>query len=398
MPIPRALVTALAAVVLPAALSAQTTYVVSGTPGPDVDFPTIGLAVNATAPGDTIVLRPGLYNAPVIISKGITLQGDPGALFSAGQILVNAVPLGQTFVLRNFDLTVPNEPTATEPRIAISGCQGMVLCQDLSMNYKGSNPMTLSGSPRVALTRCSFVGNTPVTAINSGLSMSDSSIVVEAPGSYPFAGTVALSMLTSKLAIADCLIEGPGGETLFNSAVPAINAGGVVRIGGASTVIRVTATTTGISPNPAINAADTPAATTSVVVDPAVTLVPAPGSPAIVDSTFNGGATRIADVPSCVIRRELLGDVVELSGPANQAWFQFISTPPVFPVLTSVGLVWSDHTNLLLLGMGTYDASGQAVLPLPPPPGVALPDVMVLQTFVVTQRGGFVGMPTLFQN
>ena len=385
-------------------ISAQSTIVVSSTPGPDVDFTNLAQAVQGASPGDRVIVRAGNY-VPVTISKGITIQGEPGAVFGSGTFHLTNLPANQTLVLRDLDLTDPN-PTASPPvRIRVFSCQGMVLVQDVIARNLGTAAVSVGSARRTAFTRCTIESDIAVPILDSGVSFSDCTVRTELSASGSTDGGTAMVVLTSRVAIADCLIEAAAGQTSSGAPRPVITSGGDVRIGGPSTVIRVAPTPGVTIPIPAIQMLNAPGDSVSLVVDPSVTLVPANGSPAILGTMpdpFGGNPTgiepRTGAVPTCIVRREPTGDILDLAGPANEAWFQFISTPPVFPILTSVGFVWSDHTRLVLLGMGTYDAAGQAVLPLPAPPGVALPDVMVLQTYVVTQRGGFVGMPSLFQN
>jgi parallel beta-helix repeat protein len=61
------------------------------------DFPTIQLAIEAAAPGDLILVAPGTYREPVIITKPIQLQG-----YGAGSTVINAIKLPPTNTLQGW--------------------------------------------------------------------------------------------------------------------------------------------------------------------------------------------------------------------------------------------------------------------------------------------------------
>jgi hypothetical protein len=77
-----------------AALSAQTTWIVDASNGPGTNFTEIQPAVDAASAGDVILVRPGTY-APISVSKGVAILGQPGFTVSN-----NAIPSPIPVVLR----------------------------------------------------------------------------------------------------------------------------------------------------------------------------------------------------------------------------------------------------------------------------------------------------------
>lgn len=386
---------AVAATALSAALSAQSTFVVSNAPGPGVDFTSLPAAVQAAAPGDTLQLRPGAY-PPAIVQKGITIIGAPGVTFTSGSFLVRNVPTGEQFVLRQVNVSgeAAGAPSSTG-RIEVASCDGVVLFEDITLNTPSSIPFTFSSCPRASLSRCTIRSSTNMSAINCGLTLSGCDIeAVNIVGSPATTGTSALNTLSGTLTIADSRIVATGGITFFQTPLGALNLGGVTRIGGATTEIRVTGTPGETQPISAISLNDGLGVNSGVLVDPAVTLISMNGGAPINDRRVSSNArTGIVPVPSAILQPTPTGQRLQLSGPANQPWFQFCG-PVAFPVITQLGLTWIDPTQMMVLGMGTYDASGEATLLLPTvPSGMSM--VMTSQTLVFDNGNAYVGVPTV---
>ena len=385
----------LSVLLLASSTLAQTTYVVSTTPGPGVDFTDLPAAVQAAVAGDTIEIRAGVYS-PATISKGITIAGQPGVTFGLGQMLVHNLPPQDTAVLRELDLTAPAQPPNQPTRLAITSNQGIVLCQDLTLAQGASNPVTIASTARVGLTRCRISGVAPVNIVDSGVAFSDCNVTMTEPMIPGLRGTSAITTLAATVSICGGTYSAPGGESVFLTPVPAIQSAGILRIGGSGTVVQVTGATGVTAPIPVITAADSGFGPSTVLVDPGVLLFPANGGMEILDRTTGQDRMGRAQVPACVYRKDPAGDFLDLSGPANQMWFQFGSTPSVFPVLTDIGLVWANQGSLIVLGTGVFDAGGKATLSVPPPPA-GLDQVFALQTLVMTPQRAYVGMPALVQ-
>lgn len=93
---------------LSASARAQRTWVVDDDGGPGVDFRQVQPAVDAAAPGDIVEVRAGAYDAPVVVTKGIKVLGDPGASlaylgWSVPEIRIRDVPASGVLAIRGFD-------------------------------------------------------------------------------------------------------------------------------------------------------------------------------------------------------------------------------------------------------------------------------------------------------
>src|SRR5262245_40118381 len=68
--------------------------------GPGADVHQISEAIALAAPNDTILVRPGLYNA-FELTKGLTLVADPdGDAAARGPVRIHDLPAGQTLRIR----------------------------------------------------------------------------------------------------------------------------------------------------------------------------------------------------------------------------------------------------------------------------------------------------------
>lgn len=69
-------------------------------------FGSIQCAVNYALPGETIVVKPGIYNEPVIIDKDIVLQSlDPDDSYYTGSTIINGQSQGSVLTLSGTSLT-----------------------------------------------------------------------------------------------------------------------------------------------------------------------------------------------------------------------------------------------------------------------------------------------------
>src|ERR1700733_12995348 len=91
----------LRALALPAlaSLASATSHVVAPTPGPGIDFTTIGAAIAASAPGDVIFVRAGTYTT-FTVDRGVTLLGDSGAVLTP--FTIAGIPAAQRAVVSGF--------------------------------------------------------------------------------------------------------------------------------------------------------------------------------------------------------------------------------------------------------------------------------------------------------
>ena len=118
-----------AALTLPfAALPCQQTLVV----GAGGTFTTIGAAIAAAAPGDTVLVQGGSYIEGFVIDKGIRLVGR-NASFSTqllADVQVQNLPAGQTFTMTGFSAMA----NGFNPQIQVSNCAGRIELGRLSQS------------------------------------------------------------------------------------------------------------------------------------------------------------------------------------------------------------------------------------------------------------------------
>lgn len=181
---------------LTVALEAQTTWVVDIDNRPGTHFTSLQPAVQAAAPGDTILVRltaPGSVNSPVFgmpatTSKGVRIVGETGPS-NARPILNRAtitnLPAGQTFELVNF--VVDRGATVL---IGVFDCRGRVHIENYERFEGGGGPQSnpaveVRRSDAVTLNHVAlwggstnpFFGGTPVAAVEveqSFVSITDS--------------------------------------------------------------------------------------------------------------------------------------------------------------------------------------------------------------------------------
>jgi hypothetical protein len=109
---------ATALMAVPASLHAATLYV--GTCG-GPNKPTIQAAVNASSPGDTVLVCPGTYPEQVTITKNLTLQGV--AVGTADQVVIT--PPASGVVANSFDLYPGGLPVAAQ--VLVQNARNVVL-------------------------------------------------------------------------------------------------------------------------------------------------------------------------------------------------------------------------------------------------------------------------------
>ncbi|MEL6713921.1 MAG: hypothetical protein AAFP86_09115 [Planctomycetota bacterium] len=107
----------------------QTTWVVDAANGPGADFTEVQPAIDASAPGDVVLVRAGRYepwsSTDVQLSKGITLRGE-GQIELPG-ISIQAVPADECARVLDFDYW------RGVPRLEILGCLGTVHLQNVNL-------------------------------------------------------------------------------------------------------------------------------------------------------------------------------------------------------------------------------------------------------------------------
>lgn len=162
---------ALVAPLLPvgSALAQGTVRVVDDDPGGD--FTAIQPAIDASAPGDVIVVRAGTYANFSMAGKGVTVLGDEGALVTvqgvpgANETRVSGVPAGQRALLRNLDFVPPT--AIAQSTLRVDACAGVVWIEDVSVaeppvslgpTLLDADAVEISNSAQVVLVDATIVG------------------------------------------------------------------------------------------------------------------------------------------------------------------------------------------------------------------------------------------------
>ncbi|MCA8968338.1 MAG: hypothetical protein KDC95_01090 [Planctomycetes bacterium] len=96
-------------IALSSAAFAQSTWVVDAANGGGSQFTDIQSAIQAANHGDLILVRAGLYNGPVLCSKGVRLVAAPGVRLVNGTtsgvtLQVSGVPAGKNFSMTGFEV------------------------------------------------------------------------------------------------------------------------------------------------------------------------------------------------------------------------------------------------------------------------------------------------------
>jgi hypothetical protein len=200
-----------------AASAAAGTWVVDDDGGIGVGFTDIQPAIDAAAPGDTILVRDGLYGS-FILERGVAIVADTGhapVLVELGAEIRN-VPAGETALLAGFEV----------PRFFVHDCAGTVLLDDCTFG------------PHIAVTsvrlyHCTLVGMSRSTVV--GQNGGDESLT--GPSFYE---RRAVEVLNSTVVWSACSLTGGRGGTKYTSGgrpgEPAILARGSLLFCQSSTI------------------------------------------------------------------------------------------------------------------------------------------------------------------
>lgn len=114
----RALPALMIVAILPGGAAARQ-IIVAGSGG---DFTTIAGGVGAAQPGDTVIVRAGIYNETVSFAHSgsaaagfITLQGEPGSILDGSGMTGSGITLDNTSFIRVADMTVRNFTSGNTP-------------------------------------------------------------------------------------------------------------------------------------------------------------------------------------------------------------------------------------------------------------------------------------------
>jgi hypothetical protein len=166
----RAGLAAMFAVLFAGALRAGV-IVVAPSPGAGVDFTSLPAAVAAAQDDDVILLKPGNYARTIVAGKGLTILGHPtgGTPTSAiSSIAVRNVPAGSSVRIAEVRLAnaveiMGGSVTAKYEPLAVEGCGGGIVVQDVLLQYGGpfgtqGAAARIESSVGVVFARCRLIG------------------------------------------------------------------------------------------------------------------------------------------------------------------------------------------------------------------------------------------------
>jgi hypothetical protein len=296
---------------VPALLPAQTILIVSQTGGGQ--YRDVQPAVDAANPGDIILVRPGWYGG-FTVSKDLRVLADPGAQFGGllpATIGCQSLPAGQTALLRGIRVV--------RGEMFVGGCDGPVHIEDsgdTTVSIYNSRQVSVHRSrirvrlhiqnSRVLVTQCEIVGNT---------------------GSWP---VPLLDCVASQVTFANGTIVANPPTLLIPAAAVVVNHGSVVTIAGdARTEVDNRA---GVQA-PAIDVMDG-----TLVLDPAVTLLPVFGQPPVAVRPSGTMVTR----PVPWLGTDLTGRQLTVGGfaPAGSTLVLVLGLVQAPPIALPFGTLW----------------------------------------------------------
>ncbi|MBI5850656.1 MAG: hypothetical protein HZB39_06390 [Planctomycetes bacterium] len=263
---------AVPAVLCAASLDAQTIRIVDSRGG--TGYTDIQPAIAASAPGDIVIVRPGVYiYSPITITRGIQVLADPGVFLTVfsgtfpTMIAIRNLPAGETVVVRGLQARGFRAPCAE-----IIACQGLVQLEDLTL----AGPLIVRNST-VSMTRVAVDGGAAPTAGGPGLTLDGSEAIATActfRGGFTLGPGPGVECRNgSRLVLAECTAVG------VNSALGPEP--GIAVAGGRLTLTGTAASSIAASSGgaPAITVSSNPQ--NRVVIDPGTNLVPSGGLPPV---------------------------------------------------------------------------------------------------------------------
>ena len=348
----------IAALILSGAAVAQRTWVVDQFLRPGYDFVTIDAAVFAARPGDTVVVRRGVYQG-FRVSKGIRIVGDGQAIVATHRrgpspIVVSKIPAGQSLVLSRLS-TTSFSSIQTVGQILITDCSGTVSLEEVRC-YGPTSPLQTAGPHAVDAKNCkALVINRSILgfglrAVDSKISANDTIFRrYDAVSNRSLSPSIQLS--GSNAQFVNCVSVG---ET---SASPAL----------ASAALNASGTTVDLRGSSNFIAGDAPGAGSSALVgdaksslllDPRVALRPSGTRPAI----QGFGSIQRKTLPTLTVHGGDLGQWIDLRVKSSASHLYILKlgapTPPIR--LAPFGDKWTDSRSSHIVWAVVLDKTGGA--------------------------------------
>jgi hypothetical protein len=172
------------------------TFVVDANGGPGSHFTSLPAAVAAVPDGAVLIVRSGVYQSFVLVGRGLTILGEPGArIVSNLPTTIQGVPAHRMFAMRGVDGGVG----ATPSRIDCHSCAGPVLVKDVAYNVL----VTANQCAQLALDSCTLAASNAPAAVFSNSSV----VAIECAFTTTFA-TTTIDMTASTLQLVRSSVSG----------------------------------------------------------------------------------------------------------------------------------------------------------------------------------------------
>lgn len=226
----RALLTSLAIASFHPLAIAQSTWTVDIANGPGTDFTEIDDALAAISPGDTLLVRNGIYR-PFTVTRGVRIIADGVARVNAG-FNVRDVPAGETVALRDLH---PSTTSVLMPvGISIRDNAGSIQLHGIRIHTFHTRITEIVNSNDVSCVDCTLNGTTVgLRATNSTVRLDNCTVgIVQSLTGNDY----ALHCIGSNVTIGGASVVS-GAPQRFFTATSAIQLdSGTITVGAASTV------------------------------------------------------------------------------------------------------------------------------------------------------------------
>jgi hypothetical protein len=330
---------------LTATLSAQRTWIVDAAGGPGVDFTDLPPAFAAVRDGDRVVVRRGSYG-PARLDKAVQVVGESGATVEsvnlAGPPLeVTGIAAGRTCVLRGLAF----RGTWRGPALQVRANAGLVVLADLTIEGLASPGLDVADCHAVALANSLVRPNLAVA--HSTISAAGCTFRAYHEGEAGGRMAVAIVATSATVELAQCIASGSDSTILHAPSTPAIVAESTSLLLRGDAASRYTGgTLTGHPPSPSIDGRGS----STLVVDPAVALVPAPVNLVSIAHRRMGSLTARGGAAGSTLD-------LDLYSPAGDLHALFVALPvPPFPI-PPFGVQWMDVASEVLLVLGVQGGS-----------------------------------------
>lgn len=322
----------------PAALDAQTTWIVDAKNGAGTNFTDLPAAFAKVQDGDLVIVRSGLYSVGQL-DKAIRLVGEPGAVVNIGQtdFLVTGIGAGKTCAIQGLQF---QGGFLVSAQVRVRDNAGLVVFADVQIVLQGSSGLYAQRSKAVAITN---------SAIRPQLTVEEGELSATWCSFRPFSnGPVAVGIFAYKarLDLAECVAQGfnGGGHLPSTWAVRASQTALVIRGDKNSSYLG------GTYSSQAFSASITGNDDSTLLVDPAVVLSPAPEKMKSITKR---------PLPWLFARGGKLGGTLdlEISSPATHPYVLAVSLPTA-PFDLPFGRQWLHIPTEIFLVFGKQGSTG----------------------------------------